>query len=97
MTRTKQKTKPDSFQLPPNKRAEESWKPASNSNSRDVEGDISPNLVLSFGVFMFIFSLFIYLQTVYPSLPGGDSGELTVRSSLAAILVFITYYDIVYV
>ena len=28
--------------------------------------------------FIFIFSIFIYLSTVYPSLPGGDSGELMV-------------------
>ena len=28
--------------------------------------------------FIFLFSMFIYLSTVYPSLPGGDSGELMV-------------------
>ena len=28
--------------------------------------------------FIFLLSMFIYLSTVYPSLPGGDSGELMV-------------------
>lgn len=28
--------------------------------------------------FVLLFSMFIYLSTVYPSLPGGDSGELIV-------------------
>lgn len=30
--------------------------------------------------FIFLFSMFIYLSTVYPSLPGGDSGELMVTA-----------------
>ena len=32
--------------------------------------------------FIFLLSMFIYLSTVYPSLPGGDSGELMVSVNI---------------
>lgn len=37
--------------------------------------------------FIFLLSMFIYLSTVYPSLPGGDSGELMVSLCVFIIAV----------